>query len=61
MKIISLLSSANNSRLCVALRPFTFPLMVGMGVGIATKNVGVGIAFGLLFAVMKGAFGQGAE
>ena len=61
MKLISFLASANNSRLCVALRPFTFPLMIGMGVGLATKNVGVGIALGVLFATVNGAFGRRAE
>lgn len=56
MKTKILLASVNNSRFCLALRPLMFGLTIGLGVGLATKNIGVGIAVGLVFTVVSGAF-----
>jgi len=61
MKTSSLISSVNNSRFCLTLRPFVFGLTIGLAVGLATKNIGVGIAVGIVFAVVFGAFRRQAK
>ena len=54
MKTNSLLASINNSRFCLTLRPIMFGLTIGLGIGLATKNLGVGIALGVVFAFLNG-------
>ncbi len=44
-----------------SLRPIMFGLTIGLGVGLATKNVGVGIALGVAFATANGVFGRRAD
>jgi len=57
MKTNSLFSAVNTSSFCLALRPLMFGLTIGLGIGLATKNLGVGIALGVVFAVVNGGFG----
>lgn len=45
----------------LTLRPLIFGLSIGLGVGLATKNVGVGIALAVIFATANGAFGRRAK
>ena len=61
MKPNSFLASVNNSRFCLTLRPLMLGLMIGMGIGLATKNVGVGIALGVIFTVVNGGSGCRAK
>jgi hypothetical protein len=54
-------NSSKVSRFCFSLRRFMFGLTIGLGVGLATKNIGIGIANGIVFAVVFGAFGRRAK
>ena len=52
---------SNNTGLRFSLRPFMYGMTLGLGIGLATKNVGVGLAVGIVFAVVFGAFGRRAK
>ena len=44
-------ASPNSSRFCVNFRSIANALAIGLGVGLATKNIAVGFAVGLVFVI----------
>lgn len=51
----------NNSGISINPRALTYGLTIGFGVGLATKNWGVGIALAVVFAAAFGAFRRPAN
>ena len=43
------------------LRPLAFGITIGLAMGLATRNVGVGLALGVGFATANGAFNRRVE
>ena len=43
------------------LRPFMFGITLGLGIGLATKNLAVGLAVGLVLAMVFGASDRPAK
>ena len=56
---LNLANASSGFRL--ALRPLWFGLIIGLGVGLATKNLAVGLALGVAFTALNGTFGCRAK
>ena len=44
-------SSPSSTRFCFNARRISYGLVIGFGIGLATKNLAVGIALGVVFAL----------